>query len=67
VVEFREAMLDAMLGAAKVKGVRAEGLAPREHRPNVRHAPPAMRGRELKAVIGEHRVDVVRHVFEEPA
>ena len=66
-VEFREPMVDTVLGAREVKGVRPKALTGREHLPNLANTPAATWLRELKAVVGEHGVDPVRDVFKEPA
>src|SRR5262249_6126564 len=63
VVEFREAMLDAELSASQVKGVRSEGPPVGEQLLNLLDVPAALRRRELKPVIREHRVNAVGHAF----
>jgi hypothetical protein len=66
VIELREAMLDAMLGAGEVERVGTEGAGSGEHLPNFLDAPAAMRRREVKSIVREHRVDRVRHPLNQP-
>src|SRR5438874_2520071 len=66
-VEFREAMVDAVLGAGEVKVMRTKPLTGGEHRLNLADTPASTRRREFKAVVGEHGVDPVREVFQQPA
>ena len=66
-IEFREAMVDAVLGAGQVKRVGTKGLLTGDQLLKLCDGPTAMRHRELKAVIGEHGVDRVRDVSDEPA
>ena len=50
-VEFREPMVDTVLGARVVKGVRPKALMGREHFPKLANTPAATWLRELKAVV----------------
>lgn len=54
-VEFREAMVDPVLGAGEVKGVRPKGLTAREHFPNLADTPASTGFRELKAIVPSER------------
>ena len=66
-IEFREAMVDVVLGAGEVKRVGPKALMTGDQLPKLCDRPPAMRRRELKAVVREHRMDRVRDVRDEPA
>lgn len=65
-VEFREAMVDGVLGAGQVKRVGTKALMTGDQLLKLGDGPTAMRRCELKAVIGEHGVDRVRDVGDEP-
>ena len=66
-IEFREAMVDAVLRAGQVKGVGPKALMAGDQLLNLDDGPTAMRRRELKAIVGEHGVDRVWDVRDEPA
>jgi hypothetical protein len=51
-VEFREAMVDTVLGAGQVKGVGTKGLMTGDQLADLRDGPSAPRRCELKAVVG---------------
>ena len=53
-IEFREAMVDAVLGAGQVKRVGTKALLVGDQLLKLWNAPAAVRRRELKAVVGEH-------------
>lgn len=65
-IEFREAMLDAVLSAGQVEGVGAKQLMRGEHLLNFGDTPASPRRGELKAIVGEHRVDRVRDTLDQP-
>src|SRR6266513_797381 len=67
VVELREAMVDAQLGTGQIKGVGSEWPSVRQQLLNLFDRPATLRRRELKAVIREHGVNAVRHVFHKPS
>jgi hypothetical protein len=64
-IEFREAVLNAVLGAGQVKGMGPEWLVARQHGPNLCNAPTTVGRRKLEPVIREHGMDVVRQPFNE--
>jgi hypothetical protein len=65
-IEFREAMTDAMLCAGQVKGVGAKELMVGEHLLNLPDIPASVRSGELKAIVGEYGVDPLRDALDEP-
>jgi hypothetical protein len=60
-------MVDAVLSAGQVKGVGTKALMTGEQLLKLCNRPTAMWRRELKAVVGQHGVDRVRDVRDEPA
>jgi hypothetical protein len=66
-VEFREAMVDAVLGAGQVKRVSTKALMSVDQLLQLCDRPTGMRRRELKAICREYRMDRVRDVRNEPA
>jgi hypothetical protein len=66
-IEFREAMVDVVLGAGQVKRVGPKALLTGKQLLQLGDGPTAMRGGELEAVVGEYRVDRLGNVRHEPA
>src|SRR5258707_5837581 len=66
-VKFGQAMVDVVLRAGEVECMCAKQLMASEHLLNLTHTPAAVRSRELKAVVGQHGVDTVRHAFDQLA
>ena len=66
-VEFRQAMIDAVLRTGQVERMGPKRLIVGKHPLNLADAPTSLRRGELKAVVGEHGVDPVRDAFDEPA
>jgi hypothetical protein len=62
VTRFGQPMFDVEVGAGRFEGMAAEGQLLRPHLPDVLRR-PAIAGRigEVRAVVGEHRVDLVGH------
>ena len=66
-IEFCEAMVDAVLGAGQVKRVGTKALMTGEQLLKLCDRPTTMWRGELKAVVGEHGVDRVWDVRDQPA
>jgi hypothetical protein len=64
-VEFREAMLDGVLGTGQVKAMGPKQSMIREHLPYLANAPAAPRRAELEAVVGQHRVDSIGDALDQ--
>ena len=60
-------MIAGVLRTGQVERMRPKDLAVGEHALDLADAPAAMRGGELKAVVGEHGVNSVRYPVDEPA
>jgi len=66
-IELREAVLDAELRTRQIERVGSERLPVGQKLLNLGDVPAALGRRELKPVIREHRVNAVRHAFDEAA
>ena len=67
VVEFREAMLDSVLRTGQVERMGTKRLMIRQQLLNLFNAPATMRRGEVEAVIGEHRMNPIGDMLDQPA